>query len=149
MRKATLSIWTIGWVIASILFLCNMVPTLAASKDLKEGKSQNKRTEVKQDKSLTKRLTKKLDMKAGFTILYPPEWSPSTLHLQNAQLLRRVAPDKRLSLSRQAMEASSVLITTEQRTNYQEAVQRLKEIDAEQDEPGIFLKIGVWPALIS
>ncbi len=147
MRKTPLSIWSVSWAIASFFFLCPVVSTLAASKEVKESTSQTKETSAKPDKDLTKRLTNKLDMKTGFTILYPREWSPSTQQFQNARLLRRIAPDKRLSLSRQAVEASSVFITTEQRTDHQEAVQRLKEIDAEQDEPGTFLEIGGWPAL--
>lgn len=149
MRKMALSIWSVSWVIASILFLYVPEPSLATSKDPKKGPSQTKRTEAKHDKSLTENRTNKLGMKLGFIILYLPEWSPSTPQTQNSQLLRRVTPDKCPSLSRQAMEASSVLIITDQRSNQQVASQRLQEIDTEQDEPVTFLVIGGWPVLMS
>lgn len=78
----------------------------------------------------------------GYTITYPNNWSIAPQRFQNAVELVGVSDslDKTTNVAR-------IVITTETRLSHTGALQRLKEIDAEQNEVGTFLNVGGWPAI--
>ena len=78
----------------------------------------------------------------GYVVNYPDNWSVAPQKFRNAVELSGVS-----GLPGQTDNAARVIITTENRLSHADALQRLKEIDAEQNEPGYFLEIGGWPAL--
>lgn len=72
MRKTALSIWSISWVIASILFLCTTELALAASKEAKKDQGKTQKSSAKQNK----RMVHKIEMgPEGITAYYSEGWS--------------------------------------------------------------------------
>ena len=92
---------------------------------------------------VTATLGRTLQTEQGFTVAYPESWSAT----QEANLysLFSVAADALPSADLD--EVARVVISTEQRSDHAEAVERLGTIEAESDVPATSLTIGGWPAI--
>ena len=78
------------------------------------------------------------------TVRYSQPWRPSGVEYSNAKELILVSREKQT-----AETSARVLITTEQRLNHEDALQRLRDI-AESTTNGTvrFVEIGGWPAVV-
>lgn len=82
----------------------------------------------------------------GLRVSYPDGWSSA----RGAGVTRlvNVAPDKLPTLDAAGLERTAqIIITVEQRTDHEEAVQRLHEIAAEASDTPRYLTIAGWPAM--
>ncbi len=91
--------------------------------------------------------TKRLDIAPGAFVMYPEAWvPPPQQRYKNAVELLRIPTDQR-GTPTEAL-APRIMIITENRLSHDEAVRRLKEIDAEYPGyPAAFNEIAGWPAL--
>jgi hypothetical protein len=89
----------------------------------------------------TSRETKVLAIGQQAEIRFAAPWTLSAVQYRNAQEL--------VVIRREPSEyaVARVLITTEPRLNYPDALKRLGAIAASRDEPAQFVEIGGWPAV--
>lgn len=81
-----------------------------------------------------------LEITGGIHMAPPAQWQERDRTRNSVELVKVAPSDANTILAR-------TLITTENRTNPEEAVQRLAEIAAEQPQPPTLMTIGGWPAI--
>ena len=98
------------------------------------------------------RETKVLNIGPQAEIRFAPPWAPSAVKYGNAQelvVMQRALPavEKKGAEQPTGYAVARVLITTELRGSYENALQRLRAIAASRDDPAQFVEIGGWPAV--
>ncbi len=91
--------------------------------------------------------SRKITDKQAYSVSVPEKWSVAPGELTNAHQLIRVRPEM-LKKAIGGPRVPRLMIFKEQRMSHDDALQRLKEIDAEQETQAEFVEINGWPALI-
>jgi hypothetical protein len=78
------------------------------------------------------------------TVRYPDPWRPSGVEYSNAKELIFVSREKEAEGT-----SARILITTEQRLNHEDALQRLRDIAKSRSDGTVrFVEIGGWPGVV-
>ena len=98
------------------------------------------------------RETKVLNIGPQAEIRFAPPWAPSAVKYGNAQelvVMQHAVPavEKKGAEQPTGYAVARVLITTELRGSYENALQRLRAIAASRDDPAQFVEIGGWPSV--